>query len=55
MTPSVASEQRVAFFSLRIPDSELGCGVGSVRNLVKRKSRPPTICHLLPEQNARLG
>ena len=32
MTPSVASVQRLAFFSLRIPDSELGCDVGSARS-----------------------
>ena len=36
MTPSVASVQRLAFFSLRIPDSELGCDVGSARDPIKR-------------------
>ena len=36
MTPSVISVQRLAFFSLRIPDSELGCDVGSVRDPIKR-------------------
>ena len=37
MTPSVASVQRLAFFSLRIPDSELGCDVGSARDPIKRE------------------
>ena len=36
MTPSVISVQRLAFFSLRIPDSELGCDVGSARDPIKR-------------------
>ena len=36
MTPSVVSVQRLAFFSLRIPDSELGCDVGSARDPIKR-------------------
>ena len=36
MTPSVASVQRLAFFSLRIPDSGLGCDVGSARGPIKR-------------------
>mgnify|MGYP006923731384 FL=1 len=36
MTPSVAAVQRLAFFSLRIPDSELGCDVGSARDPIKR-------------------
>ena len=53
MTPSVISVQRLAFFSLRIPDSELGCDVGSARDPIKRGSCPSTICRLLLELDAR--
>ncbi len=53
MTPSVASVQRLAFFSLRIPDSELGCDVGSARDPIKRGSCPPTFRYLLLELDAR--
>lgn len=53
MTPSVVSVQRLAFFSLRIPDSELGCDVGSARDPIKRGSCPPTFCHLLLELDAQ--
>ena len=53
MTPSAASVQRLAFFSLRIPDSELGCDVGSARDPIKRGSCPSTFRHFLSEHNAR--
>ena len=53
MTPSVVAVQRLAFFSLRIPDSGLGCDVGSARDPIKQGSCPSTICRLLLEHNAR--
>ena len=54
MTPSVASVQRLAFFSLRIPDSGLGCDVGSARDPIKREGHPPTAQRRACAQNALL-